>query len=138
MASLVGVFNTSHRPFCYMPPEGWNEVRASRSPRADVPWDDLPVNRQKAERIQAAFAELRSRLAAAAPDVIVVIGDDQLECFDFSNYPAFSVYVGEEFEGSLWGAGGTVPRAHIPGHPALGAALLGGLLRRGFDPAFSM
>ena len=33
------------------------------------------------------------------PDVIVVFGDDQLECFDFNNFPSFAVYVGEEFEG---------------------------------------
>jgi len=139
MAILCGVFATSHSPFCYMPPERWNEVRASRSLRADVPLDDLSVNRAKSERVQRAFAALRERLAAAAPDVIVIVGDDQLECFDFGNYPAFSVYVGEAFEGTLWPAGGgSPPRARVPGHPELGVALLTGLMKRGFDPAFSM
>ena len=118
MATLCGVFSTSHSPFCYMPPERWNEVRASRSLRADVPLDDLPANRQKAERVQRAFATLRERLAASAPDVIVVLGDDQLECFDFGNFPAFAVYVGEEFEGTLWpSARGPPPRARVPGPP---------------------
>jgi hypothetical protein len=134
MARLVGVFNVAHSPFCYRAPERWNEVRASRTLRADVPVDDLASNRQKAARIQAAFATLRAKLAAAAPDVIVVFGDDQLECFDFANFPAFAVYAGEAFEGAL----STGATARIPGHPELGAALLTGLLRRGFDPAFCL
>jgi hypothetical protein len=56
MATLAGVFNMSHSPFCYMAPERWNDVRASRSLRADVPFDDVETNRAKAARIAAAFA----------------------------------------------------------------------------------
>jgi catalytic LigB subunit of aromatic ring-opening dioxygenase len=134
MAILAGVFNVSHSPFCYMAPERWNEVRTSRSLRADVPLDDVETNRAKALRIAAAFATLRATLAAAAPDVIVIFGDDQLECFDFRNYPAFAVYAGETLRGTLAG-GGT---AGVPGHPRLATALLTGLMRRGFDPAFSL
>jgi hypothetical protein len=134
MATLVGVFAMSHSPFCYMPAERWNDVRVSRSLRADVPFDDVESNRTKAARVAAAFASLKGRLAAAAPDVIVVFGDDQLECFDFRNYPAFAIYAGEKFHGSLAGGGS----AGVPGHPGLAAALLTGLLHRGFDPAFSL
>jgi hypothetical protein len=134
MARLVGVFNMAHSPFCYRAPEQWNEVRASRSLRADVPFDDVEVNRAKAARVQAAFATLRRELSAARPDVIVCFGDDQLECFDFSNFPAFAVYVGAEYEGKL--ATGGMRR--VPGHPEMATALLAGLMRRGFDPAFSM
>jgi hypothetical protein len=134
MATLAGVFNMSHSPFCYMAPERWNEVRASRALRADVPLDDVETNRAKAARIAAAFATLKGRLAAARADVIVIFGDDQLECFDFRNYPTFAIYAGEKFEGAL-GGGGT---AAVPGHPPLAGALLTGLMRRGFDPAFSL
>lgn len=134
MATLAGVFNMSHSPFCYMAPERWNDVRASRSLRADVPLDDVETNRAKAARIAAAFATLKARLADARADVLVVFGDDQLECFDFRNYPAFAIYAGEKFQGSLAGGGS----AGISGHPRLAAALLTGLMRRGFDPAFSL
>jgi Catalytic LigB subunit of aromatic ring-opening dioxygenase len=134
MATLTGVFNMSHSPFCYTAPERWNEVRASRSLRADVPFDDVETNRAKAARVAAAFATLRARLAAAAPDVLVIFGDDQLECFDFRNYPAFAIYAGDKFEGALAGGGS----AGVPGHPQLAGALLTGLMRRGFDPAFSL
>jgi hypothetical protein len=134
MATLAGVFNMSHSPFCYMAPERWNEVRASRALRADVPLDDVEANRAKAARIDGAFATLKAQLAAARPDVIVVFGDDQLECFDFRNYPAFAIYAGDKFQGALTGGGS----AGVPGHPGLAAALLTGLMRRGFDPAFSL
>lgn len=160
MAKLVGVFNTAHSPFCYMPPERWNEVRANRSLREDVPMDDLEENLRKGERVKQAFATLRQKLAEVNPDVLMIFGDDQLECFDFNNFPSFAVYVGEEFEGALsvrdrnFGArGNTGPngddavrgtqpqapaRARLKGHPELGVALLTGLMKRGFDPAFSM
>lgn len=135
MATLVGVFNMSHSPFCYTPAAKWNEVRASRSLRADVPMDDLAVNELKRARIEGAFATLRARLAAARPDVLVVFGDDQLECFDFRNFPSFAVYVGETFSGALSTAARSAP---VPGHPGLAVAILTGLMRRGFDPAFSV
>lgn len=163
MAKVVGVFNTAHTPFCYMPPENWNAIRATRALRADVPMDDIESNREKFDRIQAAFDKLRAKMAEVKPDVIIVFGDDQMECFDFKNFPSFAVYVGETFEGfvsspaalahdAFQSVGVTPPpeaaelikdagpptRAKLQGHPALGSTLLTGLIKRGFDPAFSM
>jgi hypothetical protein len=163
MAQLVGVFNTSHTPFCYMPPENWNFIRANRTLRADVPMDDEAGNRAKFERIQAAFDKLRTKMTDAKPDVIVVVGDDQMECFDFRNFPSFAVYAGETFEGyvsspaalahdAFESVGVTPPpeieemtknagppkRAQLKGAPEFGSAVLGGLIKRGFDPAFSL
>ena len=147
MAQIVGVYQTAHTPFCYRRPEDWNRARSERPVRADVPIDDLESNQRKHARVQKGFAVLRQKLAEARPDVIVIFGDDQLECFDFSNYPAFSIYVGEEFEGVLPGeqapGGGMRPaeppaRVRLKGHPKLGVALLTGLMKRGIDPAFCM
>jgi hypothetical protein len=147
MAQIVGVYQTAHTPFCYRKPEDWNRTRGTRPIRADVPMDDLESNRRKYGRVQNGFAVLRQKLAAARPDVIVIFGDDQLECFDFCNYPAFSVYVGEQFEGILPGEPtpdvGTRPgepkaKVRLEGHPGLATALLIGLMQRGIDPAFCM
>ena len=147
MAQIVGVFQTAHTPFCYRRPEDWNAARSGRVLRADVPVDDLETNRRKYARVQDGFAVLRRKVAEAGPDVIVVFGDDQLECFDFSNYPAFSIYVGDEFEGALTNEeapiGGLPPgkpaqRARLKGHRELGVALLTGMMKRGIDPAFCM
>ena len=167
MAKVVGVFNTAHTPFCYMPPQRWNEVRANRSLREDVPMDSLEENLKKKERIENGFATLRNKLAEAKPDVLIVFGDDQLECFDFNNFPTFAIYVGEEFSGhtsnrdsNLFGAQGntsvhgddatrggaavatparpTYNMATLQAHPGLATALLTGVMKRGFDPAFCM
>jgi hypothetical protein len=146
MAQLVGVFQTAHTPFCYRRPDDWNKVRGARALRADVPVDDLESNRRKYARVQEGFAVLRRKLEQAGPEVIVVFGDDQLECFDFCNYPAFSIYVGEEFSGTLAGedtpigalASSPPKRTTLKGHPELGVALLTGLMKRGIDPAFCM
>jgi len=91
---------------------------------------------------------LRQKMAEVKPDVIIVFGDDQLECFDFKNYPAFAIHVGEEFVGATSAAdqaymgtqrgGEDHPLQPMKGHPALAMALLTGLMRRGFDPAFMM
>jgi hypothetical protein len=147
MAQLVGVFLMSHSPFCYSNPDGWNETRMRRSLRADVPLDDIETNRGKFARVQASFATLKRRLAETGADVIVIFGDDQLECFDFRNFPPFSVYVGASFEGFLAEYERPVgnrqfetprKRAQVTGHPEFAVALLTGLMKHGFDPSFSM
>ena len=87
----------------------------------------------KSERMLSASAALRTKLAELAPDVLVIFGDDQYECFTFDNFPAIVVYLGAEFG---WRSAKGAERA--AGHPALGDPLLTGLMARGFDPAFSM
>jgi hypothetical protein len=164
MAQVVGVYNVAHSPFCYTPPERWNEIRATRQLREDVPMEDLPTAQAKGERIQAGFKALREHLAEKKPDVIVIFGDDQLECFDFNNYPSVAVYVGEEFEGHLATPRSTVgaarttaapepaeagaapmgrgyasmPKAKVTAHSELAVSILTGLMERKFDPAFCM
>jgi hypothetical protein len=130
-----------------MPAERWNNVRAKRSLREDVPFEDLPTAKAKEGRIKKAFATLRERVAEDRPDVLVIFGDDQLECFDFNNYPSFCVYVGDEFKGSLsasdarFADGGEREKSGLQamkGHAALGTGILTGLMQRGFDPAWAM
>src|SRR5256885_16390619 len=99
MASLVGVFNVAHSPTCYRPAEEWNQVRASRTLRADVPMDDLDTNRKKKARVQAAFATLRDRLAPARPDPLAILGRDPLGSIRFAQVPAFRVFVRRAFGG---------------------------------------
>lgn len=146
MAKLVGVFNMSHTPFCYIPGELWNERRAGRNIREDVSWDSLEGNIAKFQRIQKGFATLKERLAAVSPDAVIVFGDDQAECFDFNNHPTFAVYVGEEFEGFLAPRDLNVAnrdptvraRARRRGHPEVAISILKGLMQRKFDPAFCL
>jgi hypothetical protein len=115
--------------------------------------EDLETAKAKSERIQKGFATVKEKLLAADPDVIVVIGDDQGENFNFNNFPGMAVYVGEEFEGVMASnqrreggmAGGGQqqgqagpPKTKVAGHPGLAVSILTGLMKRGFDPAFCM
>src|SRR5688572_30029631 len=153
MATLVGTFYHSHGGTTSMPGELWRERRLSRPIREDVPIESDEVNLKKAERTQEGFRILREKIAELKTDVLICFSDDQLQCFDFNNYPAFAVYVGEEFrksparDGEGGGAAAPAPRQvgrHTPpgttfkGHRDLAVALLCGVMKRGFDPAFCM
>jgi hypothetical protein len=134
-----------------MPGELWRARRLERPIREDVPIEDDETNIAKAERTHEGFRVLREKIAELKADVMIVFSDDQLECFDFNNYPAFAVFVGEEFQksprrGRAEGEEGGPARMgrHVDGgfrfkgHPDLGVALLTGIMKRGFDPAFCM
>lgn len=144
MAELVGTFFHSHGGTTSMPGELWRERRLTRPIREDVPVEDDATNISKAARVHEGFRVLRERIAELRTDVLICFSDDQLECFDFNNYPAFAVYVGETFRKSPRTSSAPVMGRHaapgfaFKGHPALATAVLTGVMDRGFDPAFCM
>ncbi|HTT00125.1 MAG TPA: hypothetical protein VMI33_26280 [Streptosporangiaceae bacterium] len=56
------------------------------------------VWRSKFDRAQAAVEVLAQRLAAARPDAVVIVGDDQHELFGADGVPAIGLFTGE----ALW------------------------------------
>ena len=50
---------------------------------------------QRFDEAQAAMDQLRTRIAAARLDVLLVVGDDQNELFRTSNNPAIAIYYGQ-------------------------------------------
>ncbi len=152
MARITSVIACSHSPFLFQPLEWWDEVRKARPVSAHTRADSAEENAQKRHRVDAAFARLHDVFQAAKPDVVVIFGDDQKEQFDFRNFPAFAVYVGEAYEGyktvgyhGTPGGGGRVVKPKIPEHwarvatnSAFAKSLLVGLFDAGFDPAFMM
>lgn len=102
---------------------------------------------QAADRCQANLDRIADELARAAPDVVMVIGDDQGELFARSNTPAISVYYGADIAtNDVWGRedkpawmhemarGYLMDRIHsIPGAPALAEMLIRGLIRAHID-----
>ena len=144
MATLVGTFFHSHGGTTSLPPDMWVSQRNARPIREDVPKESLEVNTAKAKRTHEGFRVLRERIAELKADVLVVFSDDQLECFDFNNYPAFAVYVGEHFKKSpreprfpMIGRHAK-PGQAFNGHPKFAVGVLTGVMSRGFDPAFCM
>jgi 3-O-methylgallate 3,4-dioxygenase len=120
MAELALGLASSHTPQLSTSADYWTEhaARDQRNPRllgADgryYTYDELlatadpalagevqsSVWRSKFDRAQAAVEVLAQRLAAAEPDVVVIVGDDQHELFGADGIPAIGLFTGE----ALW------------------------------------
>jgi hypothetical protein len=117
LARLVAGFATSHTPILALVAGEW-EARATNDRKNPLLWDTDGVHRsydEIAERVANRFADralpsvwseqydaaqrdldrLARALEAAAPDVLVIVGDDEQELFSLANFPAFSIYYGE-------------------------------------------
>jgi hypothetical protein len=53
-------------------------------------------------KIHSACARLTAAIEAAKLDLLVIVGDDQLELFSFENIPALAIYYGEKLVSGLW------------------------------------
>jgi gallate dioxygenase len=84
-----------------------------------------------AEEIAALYGEVRARLEAARPDVIVFLTTDHYNLFWETCIPIFSVAVAP----SAWGASDydTIPRRELPIASELAAHVQRRLVRAGFD-----
>lgn len=147
MAEVSLVIACSHSPFLYLEPEGWDQIRSRRPVKKDTPRDSVEVNKEKFQRCMKAFSTLREKLEWAKPDVLLVFGDDQLEQFNFGNFPAFAIYLGASAEAHRERAGHLrriLGQTFIDGmietrgQPQLGRELMTALVRKGFDLAFSL
>lgn len=118
MASIVLGLGTSHTPMLNVKCEDWPRFVESDPtivPQRDKDgrvrtYDELvtlaepsvrdwlnPASfRSRYDRAQAGIDRLRQILARVAPDVIVIVGDDQQELLHYENMPAFLVYWGKE------------------------------------------
>ena len=119
MAEVVLAALTSHAPMITGKPE------VSRPEQRD--------------RLYDGFHELRRRLAAARPDLLVMFVNDHLQNFPYSNMPAFCIGVAKDYDAPS--AGGArlmrIPPRKVPGAPEWGMALLESGLAAGFDFAYS-
>lgn len=153
MARVVGALCLSHSPYIYTTPDIWAKAMGTKSFREDVPRDSHETNVAKYERCVKALETLRRKVEEIKPDVLVIFGDDQQELYNFNNFPAFGIFLGAEFEGYriVAYAEGLPPLSRgkvkpktaehwvkLKGHPELAKELLAGLMKRGFDLAFSM
>jgi hypothetical protein len=102
---------------------------------------------RKAALCEQALDRLADALEAAAPDVVLVVGDDQSELFGANNQPAFAVCHADRLVTSDafgrpgspdWvlkaGKGYLMDARHVlPGHTELGLRLVQGLVDAGVD-----
>jgi 3-O-methylgallate 3,4-dioxygenase len=118
MARIVMGIGTSHSPLLALEGSRWGEraaddFRNQRLNLSDGRWlsyGELAAeigNRYgpectkerfvaKADVCQKALDRIAADLAAASPDVVVIVGDDQDELFSLANMPAVSVFYGDK------------------------------------------
>lgn len=173
MARIVLGIGSSHTPLLTLPAEEWAHRAAAdyANPQLNlsdgrlVTYGELQAEvgdryehavsvealRRKAELSQAALERLADALEAAAPDVVVIVGDDQEELFSAANQPAIAVFYGDEVATSDkfgadelpdWmrtvGEGYMMDEVHVlPGAPQLALDVIQGLLDRNVDVAAS-
>ena len=176
MAKFVGAVGTSHSPPMFLEVKYWekhSEIVDQKnhellSPRtgqitsygdlvAEVAASNPGLLKQLTpevfaanyERLQAGAQKLRRIVSDLAPDVILVISDDQEELFFDDNMPALSIYWGESWPLYPWKS--PRPGAHllfetiqrgwgerelvVPVDAAMGEYLISGLIQRDFDIA---
>lgn len=172
MAQIVLGIGSSHGPMLSTPPEQWHlrvaadrkgthpfrgkaysfdelaELRKSEGIAAQI---TLDVWQARHRACRAAIDTLADVFAETDPDVVVIVGNDQMEVFDASLIPAFCVHWGKSIDNfapdeehmarlppgiaiSVEGSAPTIP-ATYPGHPTLGRHILRGLTEQGFDVA---
>jgi hypothetical protein len=172
MSKLVAGFATSHTPLLALVAEEW-EARAVNDRKNPQLYDTEGVRRDYAEieeRVGGRYAplavparwneqyenaqrdldHLAETLAAVAPDVLIIVGDDEQELFSLANFPAVSIFYGEPATMTRWaispdpeykwmqtvsaGYGMDQHYEHVTS-PALARALIDHLVDEGFDIA---
>jgi 2,3-dihydroxyphenylpropionate 1,2-dioxygenase len=107
-------------------------VAASHSTLMNTHWDQV-VHTDRAERFRDALTEARDAVAAARPDVAIVVGSNHFRGFWLDMIPAFTLGVGE-----VIGAGeAATPKGPQRTAPAFANALAGALIDAGTEVALS-
>ncbi len=88
------------------------------------------------ERLEAAFSELRARLAQARPEVLIVFTAEHWANFFLDHMSPYCIGRGASFKGPIepWLK---VDPATVPGLPELASRLLQALYARGIEPGFT-
>jgi len=118
MAAIVLAIGSSHGPMLSTPPEGWDwrvpDDRRNRHPYRGRSWSfDELVEERRSENLaaqvtlerwrvrhaacRAAISRLATIFAETRPDVAILFGDDQMECFRHGVVPSLGIFYGEQF-----------------------------------------
>jgi hypothetical protein len=173
MAELVLGIGSSHGPMLSTPPDLWSlraeddrndpalhyrgrtwtypELEAERAGEKLQAQLTAEVRQQRFDACQSAIAELSRVFEAARPDVVVLVGNDQVEMFWDGLVPMFTVYWGDKVPNRLppseaaarlpagiqiaMHANAPDESVEYPGCPELGLHILDRVQGEGFDLA---
>lgn len=146
MAQVIGGLAMSHAPQLLMPPEKWadlpNRTKGPFHPKAGIE-AELTTDAfiAKSQRCHAALSEMREALSVWAPDVVLVMGDDQHENILDDNMPPFVLFTNSKVEATrhftYLGESGLDQMDEYRVDDGFAGDLLTGLMDAGFDPAWS-
>jgi len=136
MAKIVLGLGTSHSPMLSTPADAWHmhadrdqknsrlhfrgriynfaELLEARGAEKLDGHINGEIWRSKQQGCEQALTALGETLAKAAPDVVLIIGDDQRELFSDENMPALAIFWGQRIE--------CIPTIRKPVHPSIAAA----------------
>jgi 3-O-methylgallate 3,4-dioxygenase len=173
MAEIVLGIGSSHGPMLTTPPDQWglradddrknpehhyrnrvwtfDQLEAERAGENIAAHLTAEVKQAYYDRCQAAIATLAQVFAETKPDVVVLIGNDQMEMFWDGLVPMFSVYWGDKVQNSLppkevaaryppgiqvaMRANAPDEPVEYPGCPELALHIMKSVQADGFDPA---
>lgn len=107
-------------------------VGASHSTLMNTHWDQV-VHKDRAEHFEAGLAEAREAIAAARPDLAIIIGSNHFRGFWLDMIPAFTLGVGEVIAAGE----ANTPKGPQRVEPTFAQALADGLVDRGTEVALS-
>ncbi|MDB5684014.1 MAG: extradiol ring-cleavage dioxygenase [Sphingomonas bacterium] len=173
MARIVMGIGTSHTPMLTLESDDWvhraaDDLRNAKLNQSDGTWisyDELLANvgsryedrvtpaalREAADTCQRALDRLKADLERIAPDVVIIVGDDQAELFGPENLPVISMFYGDEIvthdrwgdaKYPAWaksmGRGYAMDAVHsFPGAREFALELIKGMVARNIDVATS-
>lgn len=145
MAKLVGCVAMSHAPQLMLDPDRWHLLRDRKGENLpDKPGlenETQEVKWTKWRACMSAIDQLRERVEALRPDVLIVVGDDQHENLVDDNMPPFTIFMGDEAEASVslhyLNQSRSENRTKYRVDAQLGEAIVTGLMDRDFDPSYS-
>lgn len=145
MAELIGTIAMSHGPQLMVKPEDWgllhNRVGKDRPVRPDLAKHTLADHQAMFDKCMTAIGELKNKVEAWKPDVLVLVGDDQGENITDTVNPPFTVYTGGDFEAtvslSYYKQPKSENRTKYKCDQNLSESILAKLMDEGFDAAWS-
>jgi aromatic ring-opening dioxygenase catalytic subunit (LigB family) len=129
---LVSALAASHAPNILLEPgrewEDFMDLHYSMAPQGSASRPSFEQQKKLRQDAEAAFAVLRADLEAAAPDVLIVVANDQFVNFFWNNIPTFFVTIGDEVKGQF-----TRHKFRYRNHKDLGKAIVRAGMDQGMD-----
>ena len=135
----------SHAPQLMLDPSNWyllNTRKGESLPdKPELAAETDEVKWTKWKGCMNAIDQLRQKVAALKPDVLIIVGDDQHENLVDDNMPPFTIFMGADAEASVslryLNQAKSENRTKYNIDAKMAEALITGLMDQGFDPSYS-